>query len=494
MFMHRFFYQNQRCSIQTVITKINNMFALGFGYRTRVLRPSLKTAPTLSLLALLVLTLVSSDLIASPSDDPYQSILTMEQRAAVIDELLQDKLDNTLPSLMRRTGIDLWVLTSREYNEDPVLRTMLPSSWINARRQTILVLFDNGTTVERYAIARYAVADLFEKAWDKEQNPNQWQALVSLIKSKKPKKIGINQSTHFALADGITATEQALLLNALPQDLRYKVVSAEKLAIAWLETRTQKEMQHYPMLTKIGHKMIKTAFSNDVITPGVTTTDDVVWWLREESRRLKMTNWFHPTVSIQRSDNNNFDQLKAFSDRPKGQVIMPGDLLHVDFGLTYLRLNSDQQQHAYVLRPGESEVPTYLTDALAKGNKVQDLFTNEFRTGRTGNEILSLGRVSAIKKGLTPTIYTHPIGYHGHAAGPTIGMWDNQSATPVRGDYPLYPNTAYSIELNNATDLPEWGKEIRIMLEEEAFFDGNNVIYMDGRQTQFHTIYSNMTP
>ncbi|QTH63287.1 M24 family metallopeptidase [Psychrosphaera ytuae] len=422
--------------------------------------------------------------------DPYLKILPMRKRAAVVDELLRDKLDNTLPRLMRRTGIDLWVLTSREYNEDPVLRTMLPSSWINARRQTILVLYDNGTTVERYAIARYAVGDLFQKAWDKEANPDQWQALVALIKSKQPKRIGINQSTHFALADGITATEQALLFKALPDDLSDKVVSAEKLAIAWLETRTEKEMPHYRHLTQVGHKMIATAFSNKVVKPGVTTTDDVVWWLREESRRLKMTNWFHPTVSIQRSDKTDFDQLKAFSDRPKGQVIMPGDLLHVDFGLTYLRLNSDQQQHAYVLRPGETEVPDYLIKALANGNRVQDIFTAEFQLGRTGNQILSIARKKAINEGLKPTIYTHPIGYHGHAAGPTIGMWDNQGDTPVRGDYPLFSDTAYSIELNAATYVEEWGKEIRIMLEEEAFFDGKSVTYLDGRQTALHTIYS----
>ena len=468
---------------------------------TNIKAPQPKLFNTLKSLCVVLLTVllfvictIVTTYIMSPSfantSDPYERILSMRERAQVVDSLLLDKLENTLPALMRRTGIDLWVITSREYNEDPVLKTMLPSSWINARRQTILVLFDNGKSVERYAIARYAVGDLFEKAWDKEQNPDQWQALVELIQAKNPNKIGINQSTHFALADGITATEQALLINALPKALKTKVVSAAPLAIAWLETRTTKEMPYYRHLTQVGHKMIATAFSNKVVTPGVTTTDDVVWWLREESRRLKMTNWFHPTVSIQRSDNTSFDQLKAFSDRPKGQVIMSGDLLHVDFGLTYLRLNSDQQQHAYVLRPGETTVPQYLVDALANGNAVQDVFTDEFKIGRTGNEILANTRTKAIKAGYKPTIYTHPIGYHGHAAGPTIGMWDNQDNTPVRGDYPLFANTAYSIELNAATRIPEWNKEIRIMLEEEAFFDGKEVRYLDGRQTSFHTIYS----
>ncbi|WP_244732073.1 M24 family metallopeptidase [Psychrosphaera aestuarii] len=415
-------------------------------------------------------------------------IFTMQKRAAIIDSLLLDKLENTLPSLMRRSGIDMWVLISREYNEDPVLKTMLPATWISARRRTILVLFDNGESVERYAVARYGVSNLFEKAWDKEKTPNQWQGLFELIKAKNPKKIGINQSTHFALADGITVTDKTEFIQALPTDLANKVTSAEKLAVAWLETRTAKEMAYYPELIKIGHQIIAKAFSNKVVTPGKTTTDDVVWWLRNESRRLGLTNWFHPTVSIQRSDNESFDQLKAFSDRPAGQLIMPGDLLHVDFGITYLRLNSDQQQHAYVLRPGEKDAPQYLKQALANANRVQDIFTNEFKLGRTGNEILKTAREKVINEGLKPAIYTHPIGYHGHAAGPTIGMWDSQGGVPVRGDYPLYANTAYSIELNAATFISEWNKEIRIMLEEEAVFDGQKVIYLNGRQTKFHLI------
>ncbi|MUH71440.1 M24 family metallopeptidase [Psychrosphaera haliotis] len=415
-------------------------------------------------------------------------IFKMQKRAAIIDALLLDKLENTLPSLMRRSGIDMWVLISREYNEDPVLKTMLPATWINARRRTILVLFDNGKSVERYAVARYGVSNLFEKSWDKEKTPDQWQGLVGLIQSKNPKAIGINQSTHFALADGLTVTDKSEFVDALPSNLKSKVTSAENLAVAWLETRTAKEMQYYPALIKIGHNIIAKAFSNSVVKPGITSTDDVVWWLRNESRRLGLTNWFHPTVSIQRSDNESFDQLKAFSDRPAGQIIQRGDLLHVDFGVTYLRLNTDQQQHAYVLKAGETDAPDYLKQALKNGNRVQDIFTGEFALGRTGNEILKAAREKSITGGLKPAIYTHPIGYHGHAAGPTIGMWDAQGGVPVRGDYPLYENTAYSIELNAATFISQWNKEIRIMLEEEAFFDGKKVKYLDGRQTKFHLI------
>jgi len=248
------------------------------------------------------------------------------------------------------------------------------------------------------------------------------------------------------------------------------------------------EIDQYKHLTAIGHKLITRAFSNEVVTPGKTSTEDVVWWLRQESTRLGLPVWFHPTVSIQRPSSGKFDQIKAFSAAKADNIIQPGDLLHVDFGLTYLRLNSDQQQHAYVLRPGETDAPDYLKQALQQGNQAQDILTGNFKTGLTGNALLAKSLADAKEKGLKATIYSHPIGHHGHAAGPTIGMWDNQHGTPGSGDYPLYPNTAYSIELNVAVDLPAWGNEIRIMLEEDGYFDGSKFHYLDGRQQQLHLI------
>jgi len=438
---------------------------------------------------LIVLTLtLSPAAYANPANNDL--IAPMRERAELIDSMLNDKLNNTLPAIMERTGIDMWILISREYNEDPVLKTMLPSTWLSARRRTILVLFNpgDGEPIERYAVARYQIADMFKKAWDKEEQPNQWSRLVELIKQKDPKKIGLNKSEHHALADGMTATEYLAFMQVLGEDLQQRVVSAEHLAIGWLETRTQMEMEIYPKIVAFGHSIIAQAFSNEVIEPGVTTTEDIVWWLREKSNELGVVNWFHPSVSIQRADQESFSQVAAFSKRAGNNVIMPGDLLHMDFGITYLRLNTDQQQHAYVLKDGESSAPDFLIEALAKANRLQNIFTDMFAVGKTGNEILKAARAQAIEEGIKPSIYTHPIGYHGHAAGTTLGMWDQQMGVPVQGDYPLHANTAYSIELNAASFVPQWGKEIRIMLEEDAFFDGEKVSYMNGRQTEFHLI------
>ncbi|MEM9324831.1 MAG: M24 family metallopeptidase [Bacteroidota bacterium] len=426
----------------------------------------------------------------------FPKTLNMRERAEIIDQWLEERVATVLPGIMRRTGIDLWVLISREYNEDPVLRTFLPSTWQSARRTTMLVIYDpgEGKALETYAMARYGVGNLFAKAWDKEQQPDQWKALADLIQQKNPQKIGINKSSDFALADGLVATHYDQLLEALPESLEGRVVSAEELAIGWLEARTPAEIVVFRSIVRMAHQVIAEGFSENVIQPGITTTDDVVWWYRDRIRALGFTAWFHPSVAIQRKDPESVEHQRTFSDRPAQQVILPGDLLHVDFGITYLRLNTDTQQHAYVLKPGETEAPTFLIEAFRKGNQVQDLLTDNFKTGRTGNEILSATLSDCEQAGLKGVIYTHPIGFHGHGAGPTIGLWDQQGGVPGKGDYPLYANTAYSIELNTGVYIDQWEKEIRIMLEEDAFFDGEKVWYLDGRQTALLTIPRALPP
>ena len=219
------------------------------------------------------------------------------------------------------------------------------------------------------------------------------------------------------------------------------------------------------------------------------TTEDVVWWYRQRITDAGLETWFHPTVDIQKADTSRFDHLRTFSKRPGLEIIQPGDLLHVDFGITYLRLNSDMQEHAYVLKSGEKEVPSYLQSAFSKAFRLQDILTENFKTGLTGNEILTNALLQAKKEGINGSIYTHPIGSHGHAAGPTIGMWDNQKKIIGPGDYPMYPNTAYSIELNASVAIPEWnGKVIRIMLEQDGYFDGKAFRYIDGRQEKIYAV------
>ena len=420
-------------------------------------------------------------------------ILPLRDQAKVIDEILNERINHLLPELMEKNGIDLWVIISREYNEDPVLKTMLPATWLSARRRTMLVFyFDPQKKVyKKIAIARYNAGDNIQAAWDMQKFPDQWDALVDAVGSFHSKKIAINVSENFAHADGLDHSEYLQFLQKLSAEQKAKIVSAEPLAVAWLETRTAREMQIYPQLISITHKIIKEGFSEKVITPGITTSEDLVWWFRQKVNDLGLTTWFHPSIEIQRNDSATFDHLKAFTNVDAKNIIQPGDLLHVDFGITYLRLNSDVQEHAYVLQPNETEAPQALQQAFKNANRLQDILTSKFALNKTGNEILAEALAQAKKENIVPSIYTHPIGYHGHAAGPTIGLWDQQNGVPGSGDFPMHYNTCYSIELNAATEIPAWKKSVRIMLEEDGYFDEKGFRFINGRQKEMYLIPRN---
>ncbi|HSR60593.1 MAG TPA: M24 family metallopeptidase [Robiginitalea sp.] len=421
-----------------------------------------------------------------------QVILPEAERARLVDELLEERLDSLLPELMDRNGIDLWVLISREYNEDPVLKTFLPATWLSARRRTMLLFYRDRETnrTDRLAVARYNIGKSIVSSWDKDKEPDQWQRLIDLIAERDPARIGLNISEDHNIADGLDKTDYDAFMAYLPEKYHSRVVSAENLAVSWIETRTAREMTIYANLARLTHNIIAEAFSETVILPGKTTTTEVEWWFRQKVTELGLDTWFHPTVDIQRSARELQGHLYSFSDRPGQEVIQPGDLLHCDFGITYLRLNTDCQELAYVLRPGETDAPEYLKKALADGNRVQDLLTASMQEGLPGNEILARALKAGRSEGLRPAIYTHPLGSYGHSAGTTIGMWDAQEGVDGAdgATYVLRPNTLYAIELNTTVNLPEWGTDIRVMLEEPGFFAADGFRYPDGRQTSLYLI------
>jgi Xaa-Pro aminopeptidase len=386
---------------------------------------------------------------------------------------------------MADAGLEAWVLIAREYAEDPVVATMLPSEWLRtARRRTILVFTDGGRT--RAAIARYPAGTAFPPAWDPDVQSDQWAALAGYLEAADPETIGIDTSSTFALADGLTSTEHAAFRASLPVRLAARVVDAESAAIGWLETRIPEEVPILEGACATAHRFLRRALSTEVIAPGTTTTDDVAWWLRQTVHDAGLGEWFHPSVSVQRAGA----QEGPIAGRLLPNLpILQGDLVHIDFGIVRDGYHTDQQQHAYVRHDGEGAAPEGLSAGLAEANRLQDLLIAEFAVGRPGNDVLAAARAAAIAEGIRPTIYTHPIGLHGHAAGATIGLWDQQDGVPGQGDYPIRPNTAWSIELSIECDIPEWsGQTTRIMLEEDAFFDGESVGFLDGRQTELWLI------
>jgi Xaa-Pro aminopeptidase len=418
------------------------------------------------------------------------AVLSQRQRPEPVNRALEERLVDLLPRLMREVGLDMWLVINREYAEDPVYLTLVPEPVFAARRTTMLVFHDRGDEegIERLTVSRYPLGELYDAVWEGGDLDEQWVRLAEVIAERNPQRIGINVSRHWPVADGLTASLRDRLEESLGRDLAERLVSAEALAIRWLETRSSVEQESYPHIVALARGVISEAFSNRVITPGVTTAEDVAWYIRQRFADLDLPAWFMPDVDIQRLGTECEEGSPFCGDTDV--VIQRGDILHTDVGVCYLRLCTDTQEMAYVLRQGEEEAPDELRRALEAGNRWQDLLTDEFQEGRTGNETLAAARTAAEQAGIAVSVYSHPIGFFGHAPGPTIGMWDNQGDTPVRGDWKLHADTAYAIEGNNMVQLSAWGGQwVQIKLEQSALFDGQKVQYLAGRQTDWHLVH-----
>ena len=411
---------------------------------------------------------------ASLHGDAIPSILRQRERNAVFDGWLAKRLDTVLLEIMRREKIDMWIVISRENNEDPVFLSLVPAGFLASWRTYMLVFYDRGKEgVERISISRMGAGDLYKEAWDSAKT-DQWTCLAQVVRERKPSRIGIDEGEVFSYGDGLTASLKQKLVDALGPEYASRLCPAEKLAVGWLERRIPEELEVYPHLAVMAHRILEEALSSKVITPGVTTTLDLAWWLWDRTEELRLHVWATAGVSIQRPKNSPF----------KDSVIRRGDLIHCDYVFSYLHLSTDTKACAYVLKEGEEDVPEGLKRALSAGNRLQDILIGELKEGLTGNQILAAALKKAKEAGIKGTILAHPLGFHGHGAGTNIGRWDNQTGIPGTGDYPLFPETCHAIELTATSVVPEWGnQEVTMELEEDAAFTKQGTFFLDGRQT-----------
>ncbi len=434
----------------------------------------------------------------SQSTLPYVSSRpfgTLRQQAATQQAWLKERLEVNLPKVMRDHGVDMWVVAMREYNEDPVFRALVSPTAFAARRRTIYIFHDRGSDagVERIALGGNSMGGLYEahrtdKPTATEQSAelwgsDQWRLFADIVRERDPKAIAVNISEEHNFADGLPAGEWEQMRDALGADLEQRVLRNPRLAIDYLALRVPSMTPVYRRMQGVVHEIISAAFSNLVITPGQTTTQDVVWWMRQRVHDLGLGTWFQPSVSVQRR-GATADELG------EDPVIQRGDVLHCDFGITAMRLNTDTQHMAYVLREGETGPPEGLKGAFANANRLQDILMEETKVGMSGNDVLLAVLEQMRAEDLDGTMYTHPIGDHGHGAGPLIGLWDYQEGVPGRGDVPVLANMWFSTELQVTTPVPEWdGQRVRMAVEEEAEVTASGEMrWMLRRQSELHLV------
>ncbi|MBU8896677.1 Xaa-Pro aminopeptidase [Corallococcus sp. H22C18031201] len=423
---------------------------------------------------------------------------TLREQAERQQGWLRERLTVAVPELMRKYGVQMWVVPMREYNEDPVFKALVSPTTFAARRRTIYVFFDRGPEkgVERLALGGGSQGGVYEPHRAQQQvdrggatraaelwGPEQWQVLKQVLEERQPKSVAINVSRTFAFADGLSHGEYEGMAEALGPAWMKRFKPAGNLPVDVIAWRSADEARFYEDLTKLAWNVIETAFSSQVITPGVTRTQDVQWWMRQRLGDLGLDTWFQPDVDVQRQGATE----EQVGENP---VIQRGDVLHCDFGITALRLNTDTQHMGYVLREGEQDAPEGLKAALQRSNRLQDIVTAELRPGRTGNDILRASRERMKAEGIDGTVYSHPIGLHGHGAGPMIGLWDRQEGVPGNGDHTVIPNQWFSIELQATSPVPEWGgQQVRSAQEEDVTVDASGTLrWAWQRQTRFHLV------
>jgi hypothetical protein len=429
---------------------------------------------------------------------PERPFGTLRQQVDRQQAWLKERLEVALPRLMRQHGVELWVVAMREYNEDPVFKALVSGRTFAARRRTVFVFHDMGPDkgVVRLTLGGGAQGGLYEPRRMARQvdgggtartaepwGPEQWQMLKQVLEERQPKSVAINMSRTFAFADGLTHGEYEGMTEALGPEWTARLKPSGGLPVDLLAWRSEDEERFFAEENRLAWDIIGTAFSNAVITPGVTRVKDVEWWMSQRLNDLGLETWFHPMVSVQRQGATE----QQLGEDP---IIQRGDVLHCDFGITALRLNTDTQHMGYVLREGETDVPAGLKQALARSNRLQDLVVEELRPGRTGNEVLRtvLGRMK--QEDIDGTVYSHPVGLNGHGAGAIIGLWDRQEGVPGNGDHTIIPSMWYSVELQATSPVPEWGgQRVRSAQEEDVIIDASGrVRWAWQRQTGFHLV------
>ncbi|GHU96801.1 Xaa-Pro aminopeptidase [Spirochaetia bacterium] len=409
----------------------------------------------------------------------YPAVLPLKTQYQIGDEILQDRLKTLLPALMKECGVNLWLVICREYNEDPVFKTLVPALVKNAARMSCLAFAMEKGRLRAINLGRPnpRLAPYYEQGYDP-KTEDQWDAIAAVI-NRYGGTAAVNFSEDCAMADGLSSVLYNELKAHLPKDAM--LVSAENLAVRWLETRSVRELEWYQEIYAVAMGILEDAYSRNVIHPGVTTTTDVENYIMQRINSLGLGAWFSPDVDLQRRGSSEPRMTEA--------VIDGGDLLHTDMGISYLGLYTDTQRLAYVLREGETEIPDGIRRGFERGLRFQDIVGEQFVENRSGNEILRLSLNKGRAENLRPMVYSHPVGVYGHAAGPCIGLFDNQHSVPGSGENRLHDNTCFALELNVIEAVPEWdSQDVWFMLEETTVYTGGKLQFVGAGRDRIYLI------
>ncbi|MBC7899759.1 MAG: M24 family metallopeptidase [Saprospiraceae bacterium] len=412
-------------------------------------------------------------------------LLSQRDQMDVREAWLKKRLVTMLLPMMKKNGIDIWIVVNEEFHSDPVTEHIVPPIPIVGRRD-LFVFIDRGGKLERFAVVRYLEERL--KNHYTVLNPPRTEmpaALKKLIDGRNPKTIALNIGGNRGQQSGLTYDGYKFLAETLGADNEKKFVSAANLLTEFFDARLPEELEHYRTAVLATDVITRRAFSNEVITPGKTTVGDVRWWMMQQVNNLGLGIWFQPDLRVQRQAKSTGTTQQFLSTADENVVLERGDLIHVDFGLNYMGLSTDWQKHGYILNKGEKDAPAGLKAALKNTNRLQDILFSFARAGMTGAEVYDQTMAECKKQGIDAMIYSHPIGAHGHGLGASIDFRRAIGGAEER----LRLGSYTSIELNTSTNVPEWNNQrVTIMGEDDAYMTESGYKFFRPRQTEFYLI------
>ena len=398
-----------------------------------------------------------------------------------------------LLAMMRRHSIGMWIVVNEEFHDDPLAQFVAPPRPYTGNRD-IFVFVDGGDQgLKKFAITGYTEENLsrFFDAPTTEPRPA-GPTLRALYDTWKPQTIGLGISGRRGQTRSLGHDAYLFIADAVGPEGAAKFVSASDLIEEYLDTRLTDEMEHYRAAVAVTEAIVKRALSPDVITAGRTTVGDVRRYLYDALWSAGVRTWFQPDLRVQRASGDIATSRGFLAVAPEATVIEPGDLVHIDFGISYMGFDTDWQKMAYVLKPGEDAPPPGLRAALANTNTLQDaVMLRHARPGMTGGAVFRATMAEMKERSIEAMVYSHPIGTQGHGMGAGIDFRAANRSDTTALNSRLRLGSYISIELNTATAVPEWGgKKVFVMMEDDAYLTPEGFRFFRPRQEAFYLIPS----
>ena len=406
----------------------------------------------------------------SPAPETLPTLLSRAQQIEVREGWLAKRHQMILP-LMRRHEVGMWIVVNEEFHDDPLTEFVAPPRPYCGNRDMFVFIDAGEAGLKRLAITGYREENV-ERFFETPGPGASGKALRQAFDKFQPKTIALGIGGRRGVTRSLTHDSYKYLADLFGPEAEKRFVSAAGLIEDYLDTRIPEEFEPYEALVHVTEILARRALSNEVITPGRTTVGDVRRWLFSQAGALDLRPWFQPDLRVQRQSTASEAAPSGFLPVAKeATVIERGDVIQLDFGLTYMGLNSDWQKMLYVLREGETDAPAGLKQALANTNALQDALARISRPDKPVNEVAEETMAAMKAKGINAMIYCHPLGNQGHALGASINA---RPANPEDKPNPNPPppkrlrlGSYLAMELNTATAVPEWdGKKVTMMGED----------------------------